>query len=269
MKAPMPEALGSLLSGARARIDPVDLGLERPKDRRGNQSPGLTQSQMDTLLRCRHGTYHSFERGSRVQQSGDFLERVARILQLTSQQWESLWLFAVGHAPPYPLDPDAGLDVPPVWKCVVRQISTIAYISNVAWDVLEYNDAFTQMFPTGRLPRNMMRWMLLDDVARTDVLLDWEGKWAAMLMPQLVAARSAHPENPTLLHLERDVLTDPLAGPLYRDGNAAYSHPDGDDRPLAHPVLGRGRARMGAAEPHSSPGARLMVIEFDPDEGGV
>lgn len=268
MKAPMPEALQSLLSEARGRIDPVGLGLERPRDRRGHQSPGLTQSQMDTLLRCRHGTYHAFERGTRTQ-PGDFLERLARVLQLTAHQWESLWLFAVGHAPPFPLDPDSGLDVPPVWKNVVHQLSTMAYISNVAWELLEYNDKFTEMFPHRRPPQNIMRWMLLHEEARSRVLLDWEDSWAAMVMPQLVAARSAHPENPTLLQLERDVLADTLAGPIYRSGTAAYSHPDGDDRPLIHAKLGSGQARLGAAEPRSSPGARLMVVEFVPDEPPV
>jgi hypothetical protein len=257
--------LQNFLREARARVDPVDHGLERPRDRRGRQVPGLTQPQMDALLRSRTGTYGSFERGAKTNPSTDYLDRLARYLRLSPQEWESLWWHAYGHNPPYALDPEAGLSVAPVWRRVVHEVTTMAYISDVAWNLLEYNAAFAEIFPSGRPPQNIMRWMLLDDVARGEILLDWEKSWASMMIPQLVAARHTHPADPTLQKLELDVVDDPLTGPIRRQGAAAYTNPDGDDRPLRHARLGPGRARLGAAEPLSSPGARFMVVEFTPD----
>ena len=261
---PRQRDLQNFLREARARVDPAEHGLERPSDRRGRQVPGLTQPQMDTLLRSRTGTYGNFERGVKTNPSTDYLDRLARYLKLSPQEWESLWRHAYGHNPPYALNPEAGLTVPPVWRRVVHEMTTMAYITNVAWNLLEYNSAFASMFPGGRPPRNVMRWMLLDEVARTQVLLDWENCWAPMIVPQLVAARHAHPADPTLQQLERDIVSDPRTGPIRRDGAAAFTHPDGDDRPLHHATLGPGRARLGAAEPLSSPGARFMVVEFVP-----
>ncbi|MGH3323003.1 MAG: XRE family transcriptional regulator [Streptomyces sp.] len=223
--------------------------------------PGLTQPQMDTLLRSRTGTYGSFERGTKTNPSTDYLDRLARHLKLTPQEWELLWRYAYGHNPPYALDPEAGLEVAPVWRRVLHELTTMAYITDVAGTLLEYNSAFASMFPGGRPPRNILRWMLLDELARTETLLDWERCWAPKVVPQLVAARLAHPTDPTLLRLERDVINDPRTGPI-RQGAAAYTHPDGDDRPLRHATLGSGRVRLGAAEPLISPGARFMIVEF-------
>lgn len=257
--------LQTFLREARAKVDPVDHGLERPSDRRGRQVPGLTQPQMDVLMRSRTGTYGSFERGTKTNPSTDYLDRLARYLKLSPQEWESLWKHAYGHNPPYALDPEAGLEVAPVWRHVIHEMTTMAYISNVSWDLLEPNSAFASMFPGGRPPANLMRWMLLDDVAREEVLLDWENSWAPMLIPQLVAARHAHPADWTLQELEHDVDNDPRTGPIRRDGAAAFTHPDGGDRPVKHATLGLGRVRLAAAEPLSSPGARFMVVEFVPD----
>lgn len=257
--------LQNFLREARARVDPVEHGLQRPTDRRGRQVPGLTQPQMDALLHSRTGTYGNFERGAKTNPSTDYLDRLARYLRLAPQEWESLWRHTYGHNPPYALDPRAGLAVAPIWRRIVHEMSTMAYISNMSWTLLEYNSAFAAMFPGDRPPANIMRWMLLDESARTEVLEDWENSWAPMVVPQLVAARHAYPSDPTLQQLEQDVLDDPVAGPIRRDGAAAYTHPDGNDRPLNHATLGRGRVRLGAAEPMSSPGARLMVVEFAPE----
>ncbi|MFC4494785.1 XRE family transcriptional regulator [Streptomyces ovatisporus] len=262
---PRQRDLQNFLREARARVDPAEHGLERPSDRRGRQVPGLTQPQMDVLLHSRTGTYGSFERGAKTNPSTDYLDRLARYLKLGPQEWESLWRHTYGHNPPYALDPEAGLDVAPVWRRVVHEMTTMAYISNVSWDLLEFNSAFAEMFPDGRPPSNVMRWMLLDDVARDEVLLDWENSWAPVIIPQLVAARHAHPADRTLQKLERDVHNDPRAARVRRKIIAAFTRPDSDDRPLRHAALGPGRARLGAAEPLVNPGARLMVVEFEPD----
>ncbi|HEV7626247.1 MAG TPA: XRE family transcriptional regulator, partial [Streptomyces sp.] len=208
--------LQNFLRQARAKVDPVAHGLQRPTDRRGRQVPGLTQPQMDALLRSRTGTYGSFERGVKINPSTEYLDRLARYLKLGPQEWESLWRHAYGHNPPYALDPDAGLRVAPVWRRVIHEVTTMAYISDVSWNLLECNSAFAAMFPGGEPPLNIMRWMLLDDVARTRVLLDWEKSWAPMVISQLVAARRAHPANCTLHQLETDVVNDALAGPIRR-----------------------------------------------------
>ncbi|AXK34869.1 XRE family transcriptional regulator [Streptomyces armeniacus] len=259
------EDLRNLLTDSRARIDPADYGLTRPSDPRGRHAKGLTQFQMDWLIKCRPGTYGRFECGRLKSPSNAFLQRVAEILKFTAHEWLSLWVYATGSRPPYPLDPTAGDDVPAVWKQIVHELDSMAYVNGAGWELLAHNEAFTAMFPSGAPPRNTLRWMLLDDEARDEVLIDWERRWAPLVISQLRAAHAANPDHPTLAQLVTEVRQDPRAGPVYRGDPMAYAHPDGDARPLHHARLGPGTVRIGAAEPLRSPGARLMIIQFTPD----
>ncbi|MFF5768789.1 hypothetical protein ACFY8F_40530 [Streptomyces tanashiensis] len=126
------------------------------------------------------------------------------------------------------------------------------------------------MFPGEQAPTNMMRWLLLDPVARTEVLLQWETRWAPAVMPHLRHAADLNPQVPALADLERDILNDPVAGPVYRRcAPAPVPHFDGEELPFSHPVHGPGHLINCLAEPVSSPGVRLMIAFFTADSPRV
>lgn len=252
--------LQRLLTAARERIDPAELGLKRPRDPRGKKARGLTQSQVARALGCSTQTYNKLECGRGTKPAPELLQRVAEILHLNEHQWRELWTAAVGHGPPWPLHPDE-LSVPDIWRHAVHQLEIMAYLSDPAWDVLESNDAFARMFPAKQPPANVLRWMLLDQEARTEVLLDWEDRWCPGLISQLIAARAAHPHNAVLEQLDADVRADDLAGAIYAGDAQAFTKPD-NERPMNHAVHGHGWAHLASAQPVDSPGARLVLIDF-------
>ncbi|RLU83056.1 transcriptional regulator [Streptomyces griseocarneus] len=250
----------ALLRERRSRIAPEDHGLARPS-RQGRRAPGLTQSQVDQLLHRALGTYSRLETGAYPNPPEDLLRDVARLLAFSEHEWASLWLYAVHRNPPYPLHQSAGTEVPRAWQDVVEGQSHMAYITDQSWRVLAHNEAFADLFPRREVPENTLRWMTLHPEART-VLTGWREHWIPVILPQMRAAVAALPHDETLAELKADVLADPVVGPLYTDGGQARVHPDGDERPLLHPVKGPGWVTMCSAGPHASPRARLMVLVF-------
>lgn len=269
MKLPaQPGKLQRLLQSARARISPERVGLTAPTDPRGRHADGLTQNDMDTLLGTRADTYARLERGKIRRPSRELLEGVGRALELTPTEWRELWAYALGHEPPDVLDPHADTHIPDVWQRICRELTSMAYIISGDWTLLGHNAAFTRMFPSGRPPANVIRWMLLDDEARDGVLVDWETAWAPAVMSQLRIAHAARPYQHTLTRIVHEVMDDAVAGPLYRRDPRSEMHPDGDIRPLHHPDHGRGHAHIGAANLVAAAGARFMIVHFTPEGDG-
>lgn len=256
--------LQALLRKRRSLINPADHGFTR-NARQGRRALGLTQEQIELLLHRSKDTYRRLEAGRYKNPPEDLLREVAHILCLSEQDWTALWRYSRHEDPPSPLHPHAGRDVPPAWKAVVDGQGHMAYVTDRAWDLLMHNDAFARMFPGRRVPQNTMRWMLLEEDART-VLGDWSTSWVPLVVPQLRAAVAALPDDETLLRLEADVRADPVVGPLYDRPGDPSIHPDGDDRPLNHPELGPGWVSLCASEPLSSPRARSMVLVFTPSQ---
>lgn len=255
------ESLQKFLSERRERISPESVGLTRPTGS-GRRAPGegLSQQQVDTLLRRGSHTYHLLETGKTKNPSAALLYDVAMILRLDEHEWVILHRYALEQNPPGPLNPDAGYRVPSSWQAAVDGIQHMAYVGDAAWNILAWNEHFRSMFPSGKVPENTLRWMCLSLEART-VLSDWEHAWAPRVLPQLRAALAAR-RDPTLQALETDVLADPVAGPLY-EARGATIHPDGDERPLNHAVHGPGYVTMCSAQPDGAPGSRLMILLFN------
>lgn len=261
------QAMRTLLAQARARLDPGEFGLAPRAEPRGRKVSGLTHEHMTRLLGWPEHKYGYVERGKLAAISTELLEPIARTLRLGDHEWEALVLYATGAPPAYPLDPRVGRAVPRAWERVLAGCREIAYVNDVAWDLVAYNTEFSRLFPDRRVPGNVMRWMLLDPQART-ILADWEQSWLPLLLPQLRAAVTACPDNPTLLRLLADVRLDPLAGPRYDTPAVGYFlQPRAEaPRPLLHPELGPGWATMCAAGPFGVPGGRLMFVLYDRGE---
>ncbi|MFD7898928.1 helix-turn-helix domain-containing protein [Streptomyces sp. NPDC059743] len=284
------EALQQLLRWKRGQINPVELGWPK-RTGRGRRSTGLSQAQVAQALFVTERTYADLERGDMASPSTEFLDNVARALRMEERERTALYVYSLGYEPPIPMDPTAGTNVAPAWQLAVNRVSgQPCYINDVAWNVLAANDDFIRMFPqdpgtTPRLPeQNLIRWMLLREDAREHHLVDWEKRWAEPVAAQLRTAVAAHPENADLKQLDKEVNDDPVIGPIYRNHNIAYVHPDGDTRVMRHAGYTApqgcadrrdrcceqhapsqlGNVTMCAAQPFGSPGARFFFLVFEP-----
>lgn len=258
------EALASLLESRRALIDPETIpGLLRPA-RQGRRAAGmgLTQEQIDQATHRVRGTYNKLING-KIWPGFDYLRSLALLLALTEQEWVALCRFSRGEDPTAPLHPRSGKEVPGMWSDAIHGISHMAYVTDQSYNLLAHNSAFAGLFPHTSTPRNMLDWMLLSSEGRA-TLTDWESTWAPYILPQLRAARAALPDDVVLARVERDVMSDPECGRLYRERITAQVHPDGQERPLLHPTLGPCWVQICAAEPLSSPNARLMIVMVYP-----
>ncbi|WP_438297260.1 MmyB family transcriptional regulator [Streptomyces sp. HUAS TT7] len=252
-------ALKILLEKKRAAIRPEDCGLPRPLARQGRRAPGLTQSQIERLLNRADGVYQRLESGRYTNPPADLLQDVARLLGMNEHEWNALWRYAAGMEAPHPLHPASGQKVSDVWINALPHFSDMAYINNESWEVLGGNELFSRLFPDQKQPQNTMRWMLLNPDAR-EILIDWENAWAPLIIPQMRAALAARPDDRILRAIEKDVLADPVAGPLYEAVPDLFVPLDGDERPLLHPDHGPCWVTVCAAEPLGSPGARLIIL---------
>ncbi|MFI6623713.1 helix-turn-helix domain-containing protein [Streptomyces sp. NPDC050528] len=286
------EALQRLLRWKRGQIDPTELGWPQ-RSGRGRRSTGLSQAQVAQLLYVSERTYADLERGEMPSPTAEFLDNVAQALKMEERERTALYVYALGYEPPFPMDPLAGSSVAPAWQKAIERVSgQPCYANDVAWNVLAANDDFIRMFPQApgqpaRLPeQNLIRWMLLREDAREHHLVHWEKRWAEPVAAQLRTAVASHPDNKDLRQLDQEVNDDPVAGPIYRDHNLAYVHPDGDTRLMRHagyvPAAGEedrrdrcceqhtpsqlGTVTMCAAQPFGSPGARFLFLVFEPTQ---
>ncbi|RLV10539.1 transcriptional regulator [Streptomyces griseocarneus] len=255
------KALGRLLRSRRAQINPEDHNLERAP-----RTPGLTQAQMDVLTHRSLKTYQRLETGQYPNPPEDLLYDVAKILKLTQEQWFVLWRYATETDPPYPLYPTSGMEIPAAWADVVQGMKHMAYVNDASWNVVIYNEAWAELFPSGVIPENTMRWMLLDEDARTRILIGWEEYWAPHVISQFRTALAAAPGDQVLRDIERDALAHPVVGPVYRRAPHEFPRVDGAQRPLHHARLGPGWITMLIAEPLSSPRSRLVVLDHQVDQ---
>ncbi|MFD7980246.1 helix-turn-helix transcriptional regulator [Streptomyces sp. NPDC059071] len=256
-------ALQRLLTERRALIEPEDHGLTRPTGQ-GRRARGLSQMQVDELTGRAMHTYSRLETGRYTNPPVDYLRQVARLFGLNEQEWISLCRYAGIGDPPAPLSSDSGLEVPGVWQEAVDGITHMAYVTDASWNLLAHNQAWARLFPGRRIPRNTMRWMLLDPDGR-DTLLQWRTIWAPLILPQLRAALALRPTDETLLQIAKEVVADPDLEPIWNAGGA-HIHPDGDERPILHHELGPGHVTMCAAQPMTAPGARLLILIYHPGE---
>lgn len=252
-------ALRKLLTEQRALIPPETRGLTRPTGS-GRRARGLSQLQVDYLLKRADGTYGRLETGNYPNAPVDLLQDVAVLYGMNEQAWISLCRYARGEDPPCPLYPTSGHEVPCAWEDAVQAVVQPAYVTDASWNLLSCNPQFHALFESGVAPANTMRWMLIDG---REQLTDWATAWAPLVMPQLQATLAQRPDDKVLRQIEAEVLEDPLAHPLYEKGGATI-HPDGDERPIRHASAGPGWVTMCVAQPLAAPGSRFMILIFRP-----
>ena len=261
-------ALRGLLEARRAQIDPATVPGLQTAQRPGRRAPGLglAQHHVDFIAGYGSNTYNRLINGQIDEPEAKLLEAYARALRLSEQEWHAMYRFARTETPPFALHPRSGYEIPGGWGPAVSVIGAIAYVTDCAYNLLSTSPAFDEVFVGLERPSNMMDWMLTAKDAR-QILGDWRNAWAPYVAPQLRAARAALPDDQTLAQIERNVLADPDAGPIYTgERSTGRVHPDGNERPLNHPALGPGWASICASEPLAAPLSRLMIIMFEPGE---
>ncbi|MEU1624821.1 XRE family transcriptional regulator [Streptomyces sp. NPDC020096] len=264
--------LGELLGNARRRADrayfegahPLQVS---PRYRRRVHGPGLTQWDMDRLLGFAAGSFYgAFERGQIENPPYATLRQIGELLNLTDNEWEYLNSLLRNWHAPRSLHP--GPSLPEGYEEMLNLYAGPAYANDVGWRVLARNKEADLLFPGSRMPENTMRWLLLDEDARSTYLPEWEDKWARRALPAVRAAWAAHPDNETLAELNADLLADPVVGPIYRGRLEPFVHSDTDLRPMVHGTTGeRGRVRLHVMEPRGARGgAIVMQLVWIPDE---
>lgn len=264
-------ALAGLLEARRALIDPATVPGIQVAQNPGRRAAGrgLTQSHVDKMAGYDTNTYNRLVNGKIHDPSFKLLRAYANALRLTEQEWVAMCRYARGDDPNNPLHPRSGREVPGMWKDAIDGIRHMAYVTDQSYNLLAHNQPLADLFPTMGPPPNMMEWMLLSDEARGNedtpgVLTRWRDVWVRYVLPQLRAARAAMPDDDTLARIEQAVIKDSECGPLYEERTTAQVHPDGQERPLLHPTLGPCSAQICAAEPLSSPNARVMIVMLYP-----
>ncbi|MFI1203442.1 hypothetical protein ACH4VR_29100 [Streptomyces sp. NPDC020883] len=266
----------NLMRTFRKLVDPESHGI--PKGRRKNV---CSQSDMAYLHNISTQAYRDYELGIR-EPPDEFLLDFAKFCGLNKAQEDALWTAWRHHPLPPRFAPMAGMQISDDYRELVLDDRTnMAYLTDAAWNVLACNDLWKSLF-RDETPQNVMRWMVLSDEARgskkvpNPVLTDWDTAWAPYVLARLSSTYNALGDRiKSLSQLVRDVRNDERAGPIFANAHALPAwvdgdrsvlrppvHPDGDQRPLHHPVWGQGHVRLCAMEPQGSPLACYMVLKF-------
>lgn len=268
-----PRALGALLSGSRAEIDPASIPQLRdlrvaaglpPVPLRGPRPRGLSQRDMEVLLGggLPSDWYSRLERGMIRNPPVELLRRVAGILGFGARQWEALWACLYGRPPTVveTLEGEGVAEVPPLWRTAVLASGVPAYVACV-WDVLWFSPPAVELW--GTAPDNILLWVLLDVEARERVMVDWRSCWGPAAVSQLASALRVRPTHPRLVEIRDAALRDPEVLTMWRQDPVVV--PEGDRRLMRHAGTGRlGVVHVGVADLRSVPGCSLVVIDWSP-----
>ncbi|MDX2544622.1 helix-turn-helix domain-containing protein [Streptomyces sp. WI04-05B] len=258
---PQDESLSELLRSWRSRSDPRALpGLTGP----GRRSVGLSQRDVARLAGVSERWYRSLERGEEANYSADFLDRLSSALQLSRAERYALYLRAIGRPPALAAVPetDAAAEMDEILQQFLdSQSPNPAYVSDMAWNVIGYNEPLREWFPWAAHQANLMRWAFLSREAR-EQLVNWREDWARPYLGQIRYARVHYPNNEALRRLERDILAGSPGVQGMWDRREVYEHVDGSLRRLKLPYH-RGRevpVRIIALRPIRSDRLRVIVL---------
>jgi transcriptional regulator with XRE-family HTH domain len=206
--------LHDFLREARARIQPPDIGITPPANRRGG---GLHQTDLATALGVSMRWYNGFENGA-VTADEAMLDRIAQLLRLTPVERVHLYLLATGHEPPPgSVEPPAGAHA--VLTQLVHQMGDMAIpalVTDIAWNVLAWNPALSTWFPDpASFPphtRNLVVWAFTDDLEK---YVRDPACFRSTYIGWVHLAAAGHPEDPRLGHLVSRLQGIPAARDLW------------------------------------------------------
>ena len=166
------EELATFLRSRRERLQPTDVGLPTGKRRR---TPGLRREEVAALAGVGLTWYTWLEQGRDIGVSAPFLDRLANVLKLDAN--ERTHLFLLAHERP-PADPAKTFCVVP--PLILRLMNDLpqhpAYVLNLRWDVLAFNEKANQLFQFEQhsVERRNLLWMLFTDPNLRERFVGWE-----------------------------------------------------------------------------------------------
>jgi transcriptional regulator with XRE-family HTH domain len=159
------DQIGDLLRGARARIDPGEVGLRRPARRR---SPGLRREDAAVLARVSLKWYTWLEQGRDINFSADLLDRVARALRLSSAEREYFLGLMQRRVVPA-IENEESIEAV---RRAVEFLPVPALAMTLRWDIVAWNHLIEKIFRDyGAIPeaeRNLLRIILTDTKYQSD-----------------------------------------------------------------------------------------------------
>ncbi|MEE4543675.1 helix-turn-helix transcriptional regulator [Streptomyces sp. V4-01] len=255
------ESLSELLRSWRRRADPRTFSGLPVHGRRGK---GLTHNDVARLAGVSARWYGSLEQGREAGYSVDFLDRVSAALRLSRAERQALYLRAVGRPPalaavPAP-DATAEMDET-LQRFIDNQLPDPAVVTDLAWNMIGYNEATRLWLPGAVEYANQMRWTFLSPDAH-EQLVDWDRDWARPYLGQVRYERANHPKNEALQRLENEILEGSPAARRIWDQREMVDHGDGMLRRVKLPYhQGREVAvRTVALRPARSDILRVTVL---------
>ncbi|MEL7629498.1 helix-turn-helix transcriptional regulator [Pectobacterium aroidearum] len=171
--------LAAFLRARRERVSPDDVGLPSGGRRR---TPGLRREEVAALAGVGLTWYTWLEQGRDIGVSAAFLDSLARVLKLDAAERRHLFLLA--HERP-PAEPGkTWCVVPPLVQRLMHDLAPHpAYILNLRWDVLTFNEPANQLFSFDAHPseRRNLLWLLFTDTLLHERFIGWEQQAPQML----------------------------------------------------------------------------------------
>ncbi|MFE1839807.1 MmyB family transcriptional regulator [Streptomyces sviceus] len=239
-----------LLRYYRGRMSRADAGLPPLESRRGGpRPPGLRQVDVDVLLCGGAGVYAKIENNDFRPQPELFL-RITELLKFSPYHLRIAYLDLYGAEPVLPVQQPS-----PHWRKVLNGQSEMACALMPDGHLVAANDAFAELFATGRPPTNFWRWALWSEEAQA-VLVDRE-KWVARLVTELRLAQHRYPDDRAVQKICADLERDPRLQQL----TESLVGLDNEALPLHHRKRGRGTARFMAS--HTPAGLSVWTVLFE------
>ncbi len=173
------EDLAEFLRKHREKIAPEDVGLPRGRRRR---TPGLRREEVAALAGVGLTWYTWLEQGRDISVSATFLDNLSKVLKLDAAERRHLFLLAHQRLPS-----ELGktwCSVPPLVQQLMDDLpARPAYILNLRWDVLAWNNAADKLFnfSSHKPERRNMLWLLFADPAMRELFTPWEEQACQML----------------------------------------------------------------------------------------
>ncbi|ALM52975.1 helix-turn-helix transcriptional regulator [Halomonas huangheensis] len=185
----------------RHKLTPADVGLPTTGRRR---TPGLRREEVATLAGVGLTWYTWFEQGRDINVSESFVLGVSKALKLDDA--ECCHLFLLAQRRPPPVEAYQWQSIPPRVQRMMDELARPAYVINLRWDVIAWNDAAERLFAfteQAGAERNMLR-MIFANPAMRRRLPDWQQD-AFRLLAQFRCDLASAPEDPEMHRLIDDL----------------------------------------------------------------
>lgn len=173
------DELAAFLRAKRERLTPAEAGLPSGGRRR---TPGLRREEVAALAGVGLTWYTWLEQGRNIGVSAAFLDNLARVLKLDAAERRHLFLLAHDRPPAEP--GKTWCVVPPLVLRLMRDLAPhMAYVLNLRWDVLAFNQPANQLFgfESHTPARRNLLWMLFTDQTLRERFVSWEEQAPQML----------------------------------------------------------------------------------------